>query len=191
MRNLTHGIEGADSWALDGHKTLNTPYDSGIVMCADKEALTHALHMSGSYIVKSEHRDGMYYTPEMSRTSRGIELWATLKYLGKTGLQEMIWGMHQRACQFADEISRLEGFTVLNEVVFNQVLVQCATDARTIQTMQRVQEQRDCWVGGSVWNNRKVIRVSICSWATTAADISTSVQSFAQALHGISFQTRS
>lgn len=183
LNHLTLGIEGGDSWALDGHKTLNTPYDSGIVMCADKEALTHALHMSGSYIVKSDHRDGMYYTPEMSRTSRGIELWATLKYLGKTGLQEMILGMHQRACQFADEISRIEGFTVLNDVVFNQVLVQCATDALTTQTMQRVQEQRACWVGGSVWNNRKVIRVSICSWVTTAADITTSVQSFAQALH--------
>lgn len=186
LKHLIKGIEHADSWAVDGHKTLNTPYDSGIIMCSDKEAITSALHMSGSYIVVSEDRDGMYYTPEMSRRSRTIELWATLKYLGKDGMDEMILGMHKRANQFAEEIKNIEGFQVLNDVVFNQVLVCCKTDELTIKTMQRVQELRECWAGGSIWNNKKVIRVSVCSWATTKEDISRSVKSFEKALKEVS-----
>ena len=71
------------SWAVDGHKTLNTPYDSGIVLCADEEALVSALHMTAGYIILSKERDGMFYTPEMSRRARIIELWAVMRYLGK------------------------------------------------------------------------------------------------------------
>lgn len=182
LNQLTQGIELGNSWAVDGHKTLNTPYDSGIIMCADEEALRSALHMAGSYIITSEQRDGMFYTPEMSRRARVIELWATLKYLGKTGVDEMIYEMHQRALQFATELIAIDGFTILNDVVFNQVLVRCETDVLTIKTMERVQELRECWVGGSLWNGKKVIRVSICSWATTSTDISRSVKSFEQAL---------
>ena len=182
LKHLVKGMERANSWAFDGHKTLNTPYDSGVIMCADKEAISSALHMSGSYIVQSDERDGMYYTPEMSRRSRSIELWATIKYLGREGIDEMITGMHQRAVQFAKEISAMDGFEVLNDVVFNQVLVSCNSDELTIRTMKKVQELRECWVGGSSWNNRKVIRVSICSWATTPGDISRSVRSFEKAL---------
>lgn len=182
LKHLTEGMELADSWAVDGHKTLNTPYDSGIVLCADEEAIRSALHMAGSYIVTSEQRDGMFYTPEMSRRARVVELWATLKYLGKVGIDEMIYEMHQRAVQFAKELSKIIGFTILNDVVFNQVLVQCATDPLTLKTMEYVQQLRDCWAGGSIWNERKVIRVSICSWATTAEDIRRSVKSFQMAL---------
>jgi len=182
LNHLTEGIELGNSWAVDGHKTLNTPYDCGIVMCADQEAIKSALHMAGSYIVTSEERDGMFYTPEMSRRARVIELWATLKYLGKAGIDEMIYGMHQRALQFAEEVSKVDGFVVLNEVVFNQVLVRCETDLLTNKTMSHVQELRECWAGGSLWNGKKVIRVSICSWATTVADITRSVKSFEMAL---------
>ena len=185
LKHLTKGIENAKSWAVDGHKTLNTPYDSGIILCADKEAITNALHMSGSYIVTSERRDGMFYTPEMSRRARVIELWAILKYLGKSGVDEMIYNMHTRAVQFAKAITKIEGFTVLNAIVFNQVLVQCETDELTTKTMKRIQELRDCWVGGSVWKGKKVIRVSVCSWATTAEDINISIASFKRALNEI------
>lgn len=180
MRALTQGLEHAHSWALDAHKTLNTPYDSGILLCADQEALTAALHMSGGYIIEGS-RDGMFFTPEMSRRARVVELWATLKYLGKQGIDELVWNLHQRAQQFASEISKIEGFEVLNEVVFNQVVVACASDQLTDLTIKNIQELRDCWVGGSTWKNRKVIRVSICSWATTPKDISRSVKSFEKA----------
>lgn len=182
LNHLTQGIELANSWAVDGHKTLNTPYDSGIVMCSDKEAIRSALHMAGSYIITSEQRDGMFYTPEMSRRARVIELWATMKYLGKSGIDEMIYEMHQRAQQVAKELAAIDGFTILNDVVFNQVLVQCNTDALTVKTMENIQQLRECWAGGSLWNGRKVIRVSICSWATTSKDISRSVKSFEKAL---------
>jgi len=181
LKHLTHGMEFAHSWAVDGHKTLNTPYDCGIIMCADREALTEALHMTGSYIVVSKDRDGMFYTPEMSRRARIVELWATLKYLGASGIDQMITTMHERAVQFADEISALDGFTVLNQVVFNQVLVCCDSDEITIKVLENIQKLRVCWVGGSVWQGRRVIRVSICSWATTSDDIATSVRSIAKA----------
>ena len=182
LKHLTKGVEHVSSWAVDGHKTLNTPYDCGIVLCADKEAITAALHMSGSYIVESTERDGMFYTPEMSRRARIIELWSILKYLGKEGVDEMILTMHQRATQFAQEISKVEGFSVQNEVVFNQVLVKCDSDAITEQVLRNIQMQRECWLGGSIWFDKKVMRVSICSWATTKDDITTSVSSFKKAL---------
>jgi glutamate/tyrosine decarboxylase-like PLP-dependent enzyme len=182
LAHLTDGIELANSWAVDGHKTLNTPYDCGIILCADKEALSSALHMTGDYIIISDDRDGMFYTPEMSRRGRIFELWATLKYLGLEGIDQMVTEMHLRAVQFAEEIRQLPGFTVLNEVVFNQVLVCCESDELTGRVIQKIQQARECWVGGSVWKGRKVIRISICSWATTSEDVSRSVKSFAKAL---------
>ncbi len=185
LQHLTSGIEKANSWAVDGHKTLNTPYDNGIVLCNDKEAIVSALHMTGSYIVVSDQRDGMYYTPEMSRRARGIELWATMRYLGKNGIAQLINGLHIRAVQFHKELSDIKGFELLNDVVFNQVLVRCETDELTEKTMMRIQALRECWVGGSMWGGRKVIRISVCSWATTEADVARSVKSFQKALNEI------
>ncbi len=182
LKYLTKGIEKASSWAVDGHKTLNTPYDCGIVMCSDPEAMTAALHMSGSYIVESPERDGMFYTPEMSRRARVMELWAIMKYLGKNGIDEMILNMHHRAKQFAKEIGALKGFHVENDIVFNQVLVRCDSDALTQQVLHNIQKLRTCWLGGSVWFGKKVMRVSICSWATTESDITISIESFEKAM---------
>ncbi|GMN04820.1 aminotransferase class V-fold PLP-dependent enzyme [Croceitalea sp. MTPC5] len=182
LKYLTKGIEKASSWAVDGHKTLNTPYDCGIVMCSDPEAMTAALHMSGSYIVESPERDGMFYTPEMSRRARVMELWAIMKYLGKNGIDEMILNMHHRAKQFAKEIGALKGFHVENDIVFNQVLVRCDSDALTQQVLHNIQKLRTCWLGGSVWFGKKVMRVSICSWATNESDITISIESFEKAM---------
>jgi glutamate/tyrosine decarboxylase-like PLP-dependent enzyme len=189
LRHLTRGIHLADSWSVDGHKTLNTPYDCGIVLCRDRAALTAALHMSGSYLVAGSERDGMFYTPEMSRRARIVELWATLKYLGRAGMDDMIRGLHERAVQLADRL-QAEGFEILNEVVFNQVLVFYQTDATTLDILRHVQQQRICWCGGSVWHERQVIRVSVCSWATTAADIEKTVESFVTARLAINTHRR-
>jgi glutamate/tyrosine decarboxylase-like PLP-dependent enzyme len=185
LKHLTAGMEHADSWAVDGHKTLNTPYDSGIILCRDKEALTGALHMSAGYLVLSEDRDGMYYTPEMSRRARIIELWATLKYLGTSGIDQMVSGFHQRAKQFKEELSLVEGFEIINDVVFNLVAVTCASDEITDKVIQEIQEERVCWVGGSTWKGRKIIRISVCSWATTEDDVTLSVRSFESALRKV------
>lgn len=182
LRHLTNGIEKANSWAVDGHKTLNTPYDCGIVLCEDNEALTAALHMSGSYMVESTERDGMFYTPEMSRRARVIELWAIMKYLGKSGIDSMVLTMYKRAKQFGKEISEIDGFYVDNDIVFNQVIVRCKTDHITAHVLKNIQELRECWLGGSLWLGKKVMRVSICSWATTEEDISISVKSFEKAM---------
>ncbi|MEL6256262.1 MAG: aminotransferase class V-fold PLP-dependent enzyme [Bacteroidota bacterium] len=182
LAHLTQGMNLGTSWAVDGHKTLNTPYDSGIVLCADKEALVAALHMTAGYIILSKERDGMFFTPEMSRRSRIIELWAVMRYLGKAGIDEMVYGMYKAAQQFARELNQIEGLEVLNEVVFNQVMIACESDEQTDALIARVQELRECWVGGSSWNGKRIIRISVCSWATTEADISRSVKSFATAL---------
>ncbi|RMF00667.1 MAG: aspartate aminotransferase family protein [Chloroflexi bacterium] len=180
LRHLTRGIEYANSWSVDGHKTLNTPYDSGIVLCDDKEALVHALQASGAYIAYSDHKDGMLYTPEMSRRARAVELWAALKYLGKSGVDELVSGLHRRAAQFGRELQE-NGFTVLNDVVFNQVLVSCGDDELTRRTLKYIQQSGECWVGGSTWFDRAVIRISVCSWATTREDVSRSVRAFVAA----------
>ena len=180
LKHLTKGIEKADSWSVDGHKTLNTPYDSGIILCKDKEVLISSLHATGSYIEYGVHRDGMLFTPEMSRRARIVELWATMKYLGKKGIDDLVHGLHERAYQFATELKD-KGFIVLNEVVFNQVLVACDNDDETGKTLEKIQEIRECWCGGSQWFDRKVIRISVCSWATTKEDISRSVRAFVKA----------
>ena len=180
LKHLTTGVEKATSWAVDGHKTLNTPYDSGVIVSADHEALVAALHMSGSYIVVSESRDGMFHTPEMSRRARIIELWATMKYLGMSGIDEMITTFHDRAMQFAQAL-RSHNFEVLNDVVFNQVLVACESDDLTERTIFHIQQERVCWVGGSNWQGRRVIRISVSSWATTEEDVARSVASFVSA----------
>jgi glutamate/tyrosine decarboxylase-like PLP-dependent enzyme len=115
-------VELADSWSVDGHKTLNTPYDCGIVLCRQRDALVAAMQASGAYIQYSHNRDGMMHVPEMSRRARVVDLWATLKYLGRSGVGEMIDRMCDRATQFADRLAA-QDFRILNEVVFNQVLV--------------------------------------------------------------------
>jgi glutamate/tyrosine decarboxylase-like PLP-dependent enzyme len=183
LKHLTKGIENANSFAVDGHKTLNTPYDSGIVLCADKEAIVSALHMKGGYIVISEkERDGMFYTPEMSRRARIVELWAIMKYLGRKGIDELVMGLHYRALQFAERLRKIEGFIVMNDVVFNQVVVRCETEEMTNRVIERVQELRECWVGGSQWQGHRVIRISVCSWRTSEEDVDRTVASFEQAL---------
>jgi glutamate/tyrosine decarboxylase-like PLP-dependent enzyme len=177
---LTRGAEKADSWSLDGHKTLNTPYDSGIILCKHPDALVAAMQAAGSYILYGENRDGMLYTPEMSRRSRAIELWATLKILGKNGVEELVDGLCARAQQFAKK-SSAQGFHVLNEVVFNQVLIACDTPEQTAATLKNLQQSGECWCGGARWHETPVIRVSVCSWATTEEDINRTVAAFVEA----------
>jgi len=181
FKYLTNGMQMAQSFAVDAHKTLNTPYDSGIILCCDQEALISSLHLDASYIIKSSARDGMYFTPEMSRRARIFELWATLKYLGKHGINDLINLFHNMALQFSDGLSEIEGFEIINDVHFNQVLVTCNNDDLTNKVLSKIQELRICWVGGSIWNNMKVIRVSICAWTTTKKDIELSIASFKKA----------
>ncbi len=175
--HLTRGLEKADSWSVDGHKTLNTPYDCAIVLCKHRDALIAAMQASGTYIQYSDDRDNMLYTPDMSRRARAVELWATLKFLGRTGVADLIDGLCERARQFAERLAAA-GFQVLNEVVFNQVLIACDTPEQTQATLAAIQASGECWCGGTVWQEKPAIRISVCSWATTVADVERSVQVF-------------
>ncbi len=177
---LTRGIELADSWSVDGHKTLNTPYDCGVILCRHPEALIAAMQATGSYIQFSDEHDGMLYGPDMSRRARSVELWATLKYLGKSGVEQLIDGLCARAEQLSNGLNE-NGFQLLNETVFNQVLVACETAEQTECTLKRLQRSGVCWCGGTTWHGKPAIRISVCSWATTADDITVTIQAFVEA----------
>ncbi len=180
LKYLTKGIELADSWSVDAHKTLNAPYDNGIVLCRHRDALTKALHMTGSYIMYSEHRDGMLYSLDMSRRARIVELWAALKSLGKTGVSELVNDLHHKARYFAEALKQ-SGFQVLNDVCFNQVMVCLGNSGLTENVLRRIQGSGECWCGGAKWESEPVIRVSVCSYRTTYEDIDRSVKAFVRA----------
>jgi glutamate/tyrosine decarboxylase-like PLP-dependent enzyme len=114
-----------------------------------------------------------------------VELWAALKYLGRSGVDELVYGLHQRAVQFASEL-RAADFDILNDVVFNQVIVSPSSeDNITQQILEHIQASGECWVGGSVWQGKKVIRISVCSWVTSEQDISRSALAFVKARDAI------
>lgn len=181
-RHLCQGIELADSWSCDAHKTLNTPYDCGLILCKDRSALVTAMQAQGSYIQWSEkgNRDNMLYTPDMSRRARGVELWAALKSLGREGVDALVTQLCDRAQQFATALAA-EGYQILNDVVFNQVAVALDNDDQTQRALSYIQDSGECWVGGAKLNDRAIIRVSICSYRTTSNDVERSVRSFAAA----------
>ncbi len=178
--HLTAGVDLANSWSVDAHKTLNSPYDCGIIICRDRQALVGALQASDSYLQFGEGRDGMLYTLEMSRRARGLELWAALKSLGRTGIDQLVAQLCRRARQFAGEL-RTQGFRILNDVVFNQVLVACDSPELTMPTLELIQASGECWCGASQWQGEIVIRISVCSWATTEEDVQRSVAAFVAA----------
>ncbi len=180
-RSLLRGFEKADSWAVDAHKTLNAPYDCGIILCRHPEKLASAMQASGSYLQRTDgQRDGMYYVPEMSRRARATELWALLKTMGRSGVEELV----DRLCSHAQNLAnglKTNGFQIKNDVVFNQVLVACDTPALTQTVLTNIQTEGEIWCGGAIWHNNPVIRVSICSWATTPSDIERAVTAFCTA----------
>ncbi|MGH7740847.1 MAG: pyridoxal phosphate-dependent decarboxylase family protein [Candidatus Eiseniibacteriota bacterium] len=179
-RVLARGVELADSWSADAHKTLNAPYDCGILLCRERRALIGALETSGSYLAFGEHRDGMLYTHEMSRRARAIDLWATLKALGRAGVEDLVDRLCSHAERFARGLKAAE-FRVPNDVVFNQVLVACESPELTRATLAHLQAAGECWCGGATWAGEPVIRISVCSWATTEADVDRSVAAFVAA----------
>ncbi|MEM6377260.1 MAG: aminotransferase class V-fold PLP-dependent enzyme [Bacteroidota bacterium] len=180
LKALTKGMERADSWAVDGHKTLNTPYDCGIVLCRHEDVLISALQATGSYLVYSENRDPILYGPEMSKRARAIELWATLKSLGRSGVDEMVTQFHELAKAIAQKLTE-HNFEIINEVAFNQVLVRMPKEQATKALLANIQKSGTIWLGGSTWEDKPAIRISICSWKTTMADIEQAVATFVAA----------
>ena len=171
---LVDGAAEADSWATDAHKWLNVPYDSGLAFVRDAEMLRAAMSLTAAYLPQGEHREPSQYVPELSRRARGIEVWAALKSLGRSGLAEIIERNCQCARRFADGL-RAAGFEILNDVVLNQVLVSFGTPQRTAEVIAGIQAEGTCWCGGTVWQERHAMRISVSSWATTEADVDRSL----------------
>ncbi|HYL55906.1 MAG TPA: aminotransferase class V-fold PLP-dependent enzyme [Gemmatimonadales bacterium] len=169
------GVEEADSWALDAHKWLNVPYDSGVALCRDAAALRSAMVTGpAAYLVRGTAREPDDYTPELSRRARGLEIWAALASLGRSGLAELVERCCRHATRFATGL-REAGYEVLNDVTLNQVLVRFGDDARTRKVIEGIQADRTCWCGGTMWQGRAAMRISVSSWATTGDDVERSL----------------
>jgi len=188
LRPLVEGIERADSWATDAHKWLNVPYDSGLVFCAHPAAHRAAMGLSASYLVQSEgrERDEFDWNPEASRRARGFPVYAAIRSLGSSGVAGIIDRCCAHARRFAEALAQEPGVEVLNEVVLNQVLVRFLDpdgdhDARTRAVVKAVQEDGTCWLGGTTWQGKAAMRISVSNWSTTAEDVDKSVAAILRA----------
>ena len=175
LRELIDGIEGVDSVCTDAHKWLNVPYDSGIVMTADPTALKRSMSYSTAYLIETDQREPSHYTPELSRAARGINVWAALATLGRSGLQEMIERNCRQARRFAEGLADA-GFEILNDVVLNQVVVVFGDADRTREVIEAIQRDGTCWAGITQWQERTAMRISVCNHSTTDADVEQSLQ---------------
>jgi glutamate/tyrosine decarboxylase-like PLP-dependent enzyme len=181
--HLVQGVADADSWATDAHKWLNVPYDSGLAFVRDPAALKRAMSVTAAYLPQGEHREPSQYTPELSRRARGVEIWAALRSLGRTGLSELIERNCALASRFSSELQK-GGCEILNEVVLNQVLVSFGDATRTRQVIARVQQDGTCWCGPTEWQGRTAMRISVSSWATREHDVDLSLVAILRAARG-------
>ena len=173
-KHLARGFESANSWATDAHKWLNVGYDSGLAIVRDGAALRATMGITAPYLEPGSRREPMHHTPEASRRARGVELWAALKSLGRSGLCALIEGTCAHAQRFAEGL-REAGFAVLNDVVINQVLVSFGSPDVTREVTRRIQEDGTCWCAGTVWQGKTAMRISVSSWATTEEDVQRSL----------------
>lgn len=173
---LARGAELAHSWATDAHKWLNVPYDSGIAMVRDAEALRAAMAVTAEYLpTEGPVRNPSDYTPELSRRARGVDVWAALATLGRSGVAQMIEDSCRHARRFAEGLAAA-GYPVLNEVVLNQVLVSFGSAARTRRVIAALQMEGTCWCGITTWQGEVAMRISVSCWATTEADVQASLE---------------
>jgi glutamate/tyrosine decarboxylase-like PLP-dependent enzyme len=172
--HLVKDFSAADSWATDCHKWLNVPYDSGMAFVREAGDLHQAMSIRAGYLQAGETREPAHYTPEASRRARGIEIWAALRSLGRAGLAEMIERDCELAARFARGLSDA-GYAVLNEVVLNQVLVSFGDAERNRRIIAEIQKDGTCWCGGTEWQGKTAMRISVSSWATTEEDVDRSL----------------
>ncbi|WP_082114159.1 pyridoxal phosphate-dependent decarboxylase family protein [Kiloniella litopenaei] len=183
---LAEGIEKADSWTADGHKWLNTPYDGGIVICRDEDALYGAMSVSAAYL-KEKSGASQSYIPEFSKRARGIDVWAALKFLGRDGLDDLITSRCDLAQHFAKGLEAM-GLNVLNHVVLNQIVVSWDSAEKTGALIKAVQEDGTCWFGPTVWKGHNAFRLSVSSWKITQRDIDLSLKAIENAMKEIQTQ---
>lgn len=178
------GLETADSWATDAHKTLNVPYDCGVAIVARAGAARSALTSHTSYFIRDDAgvADPMDRVPELSRRSRGIPVWAALRSLGRSGTVALIEGLAGNARSLAEGLSEIPGVEVLNDVVFTQISVAFGSDERTKAVTQALIDDGAVWMSGSRWAGREVLRISVSNWSTDAADVAAAIDAVARAV---------
>lgn len=185
LRHLTQGVERADSWGTDAHKTLNTPYDCGIAIVRDPTALRGAVSMQASYLVHATDKgDPLDKVPELSRRARGVPVWAALRSLGRSGVVGLVDGLVANAQALAAGIAEIPGAEILNEVVYTQVSVAFDSDERTRAVTERLLADGVAWMSGSRWRGRDVLRVSVSNWSTDADDVAASIDAVRRAAAG-------
>ena len=185
---LAMGVDKADSWATDAHKWLNVPYDCGVAIVRHRQDHRDAMTSSAAYLMqtKGEERDAVDWTPEFSRRARGVPTYATLRTLGRQGIEALLDGSCAAARAFAQALSAEPGVAVLNEVVLNQVLVRFGDDdAVTRAVVSAVQADGTCWLSGTTWHGVAAMRISVSNWQTGADDVARSVEAILRAFRGL------
>ncbi|HJQ89380.1 MAG TPA: aminotransferase class V-fold PLP-dependent enzyme [Propionibacteriaceae bacterium] len=170
-RHLVAGVERADSWASDAHKTLNVPYDSGLAIVAKAEAMYAAMGVHAAYLIQDERPDPFSTVPEFSRRARGFTVWAALRSLGRRGVAEMVERFCRHARRFDAGLAELDGVRVVNDVVFTQVCVSFGTDEATREVATRLLRDGTAWMTPSTWHGQAVLRISVSNWRTTEEDV--------------------
>jgi glutamate/tyrosine decarboxylase-like PLP-dependent enzyme len=183
-RALVRGVERADSWAVDAHKWLNVPYDSAMAIVADADVHRAAMGLAASYLVADPaQRDSTNYVPESSRRARAVPVYAALRSLGRSGVAELVERNCAHARRMAARLAEIPRARVLNDVVLNQVLVAFeGGDEANRAAVAAVQREGTCWLGGTEWEGRAVMRLSFSNWATTDADVDRSADAIAAAV---------
>ncbi len=183
LRHLLHGVEAADSWATDGHKWLNVPFDSGFAFVSRPEPHRAAMSQAASYRIKvGDTRDQLDWNPEWSRRGRGFAVYAAIRALGRAGIAELVERCCEHAYRLVTEIGSLPGAEVVVTPQINQGLVRFLSedgnhDRRTDEIIERIQTKGVTWFGGTTWRNKRVMRVSVCNWRTSASDVDRAVES--------------
>jgi glutamate/tyrosine decarboxylase-like PLP-dependent enzyme len=180
-RHLVEGVQEADSWATDAHKTLNVPYDSGLVIVRDEAAMQASMGVTGAYLIRDATCQPVDKVPEMSRRGRAFPVWAVLHSLGRSGVQDLIDRLCGHARAFAAAMEDVPGADVVNDVVFTQVCVRFGSDERTRQVVAALLAEGTTWMSGSVWQGRAVLRISVSNWATTDQDVQRCVEAVSRA----------
>ena len=182
LRHLVEGLERADSWATDAHKTLNTPYDCGIAIVRDPVVLRAAFSVQASYFINPDPKgDPFDKVPELSRRARGVPVWAALRSLGRLGVTDLVDGLVTNARAIAEGIAAIPGAEILNDVVYTQVSVAFGSDEQTRAVTDRLLADGTAWMSGSRWQDRSVLRVSVSNWSTDADDVAASVEAVRRA----------
>lgn len=184
---LTDGLQDADSWGTDAHKTLNVPYDCGIAVVRDAQALRSAMGAHTSYLIQAADGapDPFETVPELSRRARGVPVWAALKSLGRDGVAAQVRGLVGRARELAERLAALDGVEVLNDVKYTQVSLAFGDDATTRAVTARIIEEGRVWMSGSRWQDRDILRISVSNWSTDDADVAAAVDAVRAAMAAV------